>query len=118
MSETRASLQQLRTCLGFCCLVAIFLLWSPGVQTVRAGDDPSPASPSPESDPQKEKPLAVVPARSDADIEMAPRDPDPRAESVSEVIVLNTRGYNYGPDRPTSRPRAVHLPAAPAAEAQ
>ena len=118
MSETRASLQHLRTCLGFCCLVAILLLWSPGVQTVRAGDDPSPASPSPELEPQKEKPLAVVPARIDEEIEMAPRAPDPRAEAASGVVVLNTRGYNYGPDRPTSRPRAVHVPAAPAAEAQ
>ena len=45
MSETRACLQRVKTCLGLGALVACFLLWSPGVRTVRAGDDSSPPQP-------------------------------------------------------------------------
>lgn len=110
MSETRTSLQRWKTGLGLLCLVLTFLLWSPGVRTVRAGDGPSQVSPG--SAAQELAAAAVEPARSDGQIEMAPRVPDPRAEAVGGVVVLNTRGYNYGPNRPTVRPRAVERPAA------
>jgi hypothetical protein len=118
MSETPACLQRVKTCLGLGALVACFLLWSPGVSTVRAGDDSSPPQPQVTPKAAPPVPLAVVPARRNGQIEMAPRAPDPRAEATGDVIVLNTRGYNYGPDRPTVRPEAVHLPAAPADETQ
>ena len=116
MTETRTSLQRWKTCLGTFCLVVSFLLWSPGVRTVRAGDDPPPASPGSAS--QDTASVAVVPARSDGRIEMAPRVPDPRAEAIGGVVVLNTRGYNYGPNRPTVRPQAAQRPASPAVEAK
>jgi hypothetical protein len=114
MSETRTSLQRWKTGLGLFCLVLTFLLWSPGVRTVRAGDVAPQTSPG--SAEQEPAAAVVEPARSDGQIEMAPRVSDPRAEAVGGVVVLNTRGYNYGPDRPTVRPRAVQQPAASEAE--
>ncbi len=114
MSETRTSLRRWKTRLGLFCLVVSFLLWSPGVRTVRAGEDPPQAGPG--SALQQTAPAAVAPAYSNGQIEMAPRAPDPRAEAAGGVVTLNTRGYNYGPDRPTVRPLAVHLPASPASE--
>ena len=114
MSEPRTNLRRWKTRLGLLCLAVSFLLWSPGVRTVRAGEDPPQAGPGSAS--QQAAPAAVVPAHSNGQIEMAPRPPDPRAEAAGVVVVLNTRGYNYGPNRPTVRPQAVHLPASPAAE--
>ena len=111
MSQTRTNPQRSKTWLGFSCLVLSFLLWSPGVRTVRAGEDPLQAS-----EPQTAAPLAVVPAPTDGQIEMTARAPDPRTEAAGGGGVLDTRGYNYGPDRPTSRPQAVQLPTSPEAE--
>ena len=117
MSETRTRLQRLKTSLGLLCLVVSFLLWSPGVGTVRASDEPpAPTAPPPAS--QEAAPLAGVPARNDGQIELPPRAPDPRAEAAGGVIVLNTSGYNYATERPSFRPQGVQLPASPADEAQ
>jgi hypothetical protein len=89
------------TSTGFLCLCASFMLMSAGVQAVRAdaGDesnmsiDPAleAALAEPEEGPEKLAP--VVPAE---DKEAAARPGIAGVETQPGVIVLNTRGYNYG----------------------
>ena len=109
MSETPTNLQRLKTCLGLFCLVVSFLLWSPGVGTVRASDDPALEV----SEPQQAAlaaPAAMLPARSDGQ-KRASRAPAPQAEADDSVIVLNTRGYNYASDDTRVPFRAPQAPA-------
>ena len=101
--------ETLRSAFGLAALVGCFVLTSPGVRVVRA-DGPSPA---PASAPAEGR-LEVVVEEVDGRVESAPRMPDPTAEAAEDVVVLNTRGYNYGPDRPIARPRLASPPAAPA----
>ena len=108
MSAIRTSLQRRKTGLGLSCLVMSLLLWSPGVRTVRAEENSE----------QQPSEVVVVPAVRDGQIEMSPRAPDARAEAVNGVVVLNTRGYNYGPNRPTARPQVEQVPTAPPAQAK
>lgn len=110
----------MRDSLGWACLAASLLLLSTGVRVVRAGDedpaalvstDPArvealereqtevpPAAPSPSPRPN------VSPPRAEAQ----PRAGGTVADPASGVVVLNTRGYNYGPantpSAPTPRP--------------
>jgi hypothetical protein len=68
---------------------------------------------------EERPPVRVVPATGpEGEIEMAPRGSIEPGGAASDVVVLNTRGYNYGPDRPTVRPEAAAAPAAPAASPQ
>jgi len=97
---------RLKNTLGCLCLAASLLLFSPGVHVVRAEDGNSPASPEAadariQSEAQKP---AIVPARPGEEAEMAPRIVDRGPAGRNDVINLNTRGYNYGPDRPTVAP--------------
>lgn len=108
-------------CLGFASLVVTLLSSSPGVVAVRAEE--APADPKPAMQPLD--PAEVVPARRNGEIEPAPRDPaaappEPKRGEPEDdrPIVLNTRGYNYGPDRPTVRPTRIDFPAAPAPSPQ
>jgi hypothetical protein len=113
MLEIRSCWDATRTCLGLASLVATLLLLPIGVEAVRAEDEEPVAISADEAS----APLGFVPAVAEGEIEQAPRAMDPRAEDAPGVIVLNTRGYNYGPARPTARPQ-VAPPAAvpPAAE--
>ena len=101
-------------------LATLTLAW-PGVQAVRADETPAAASetaPAAVPGAAKAAPKAkVVPARRDGEIVSAPRVENPRQPGPDDVITLNTRGYNYGPDRPTVRPELLKRPAAPAAPA-
>ncbi len=110
ISELRSIRERWSDALGLIALVASLLLLPLGVESVRAEDEsPAPAQEAraPEAD-EKTGPRAE-----EGRIEAAPRAVDPRRESRPGVVVLNTRGYNYGPDRPTVRPELPSPPAAP-----
>lgn len=107
MGRPIALTERVKTSLGLVCLMATMLLLSSGINAVRAEETESEVSPA-LVEPQ---PLDVVPARKDGEIEMAPRAIDPAAEAARGPIVFNTRGYNYGPNRPTARPVAAPTPA-------
>jgi hypothetical protein len=97
-------LDRLKTSLGILCLAASLLLMSPGVRVVWA-DEARPVV----------EPEEAVPARTGDETDPAPGgEIDSPAGSPDDVIVLNTRGYNYGPDRPTVEPTMPSTPAAPA----
>ena len=104
MSEVRAYRETVKTFLGLASLVASFFLLPMGVAVVRAEDAVAPAVDSPV---EAAAPPGVVPLETEGQIESAPRPLDPRTESAPGVIVLNTRGYNYGPERPTAQPQAA-----------
>ena len=111
-SGIRRVAETLRTASGLAALVACFGLLSPGVRVVQA-DEPAPAAEAaPAAEPAPE--VVIVPAQRDGEIEVLPRFDAPSEEERAGVLVLNTRGYNYGPERPTVRPEAVPTPAAPA----
>jgi len=99
MRASSLNVDRMKNSFGWLCLAATLLLMSPGVHAVRADDDKTPILPSPPAV-QSEKP----------DREPEQRGVDPTRSKG--VINLNTRGYNYGPDRPT-----VHQEAARAAVA-
>jgi hypothetical protein len=103
MVERQRILEWAKTCLGLSCLVATLLLTSPGVTIVRADETAKPSK-------QAVKPAVIVPTSEKGPIQTAPRAEGPAAEAQRGPIVLNTRGYNYGPDRPVAAP----MPAAPA----
>lgn len=97
-----------KTSFGLSCLVGTLLLMSSGVSAVRADEAVADA----EQVVPDSQPLVIVPARKDGEVEMAPRTVDPAAEAARGSVVLNTRGYNYGPNRPTARPVRGSAPAA------
>jgi hypothetical protein len=116
MQEPRRIRAGVRDSLGWACLAASLLLLSTGVRVVRAGnEDPAalvstdparvealereqtevpPAAPSPSPRPKVPPPRAEVRPRADGTV----------ADPASGVVVLNTRGYNYGPANIPSAP--------------
>jgi hypothetical protein len=107
MVDRQALLERVKNALGLSCLAATLLLMSPGVTIVRADEAAKPSK-------QPAEPAAEVPAREMAPTPEAPRADDPAAQAQHRPIVLNTRGYNYGPNRPVASP----MPAAPAPSAE
>jgi len=104
MVDRQPLLERVKTALGLSCLAATLLLMSPGVTIVRADEAAQPSK-------QSTEPAVEVPARDKmVPPPKAPRVDDPAAQAQDRPIVLNTRGYNYGPNRPVASP----MPAAPA----
>jgi len=119
---------------GACCVAAAFALLSPGVRVVRAGDA-APMSVDPTLLERRSPP--PVPAASPAQPAPAPGDPTPgggavaspfvRAEDAANasrpgvpgievspgIVVLNTRGFNYGPPPTPIAPEALAQEASP-----
>lgn len=107
--------------LGFACLIACLLLMSFGVRTVQA-DDASLMSVDPArveaerqkmakqaSETQKAAP-AALPAAPAAPREIkAPESGRPAVEIQPGVVVLNTRGFNYGPPPEAMDPAAMRV---------
>ncbi|MFO0689340.1 MAG: hypothetical protein U0900_11590 [Myxococcota bacterium] len=104
---------------GTVCVVASFALLSPGVRIARAGEGTPPPAAEAVADP------AVGPA---AEPDAAPKaSPFVKAEDTEAarrpgvsgievspgVIVLNTRGYNYGPPPTPIAPEAMRQEKAP-----
>jgi hypothetical protein len=116
LDRAERTLATLRTVAGMLALVGCFVLLSPGVRIVRADEAEKPAGPVAATEG-----VRVVPALRDGKIAVLPRFEDPTEEQRSGVLVLNTRGYNYGPERPTVHPELAPAgpasPASPEAEA-
>lgn len=94
-TTTEKTLETVRTVFGLFSLAACLFLLSPGIQAVRA-EEPADPAPAPVV---QEEPEAV---------------PDSQEEGQGEVIPLNTRGYNYLPDRPAAHPERSQSPVVPA----
>lgn len=107
--------------LGLIALALCLMLSLPGVEIARAETGTKPAS-QPAAPAAARQPVTAtevfVAAEREGELDRAPRAADPRREARGEVITLNTRGYNYGPDRPTARPVHAPRPAAPASPRQ
>lgn len=109
---------------GTACVVATLALLSPGVRIVRAEDEalmsvdpglvaaaegPAP-SPSPAVAPSAPAAYPIVPA---SDVANASRPGVPGIETQPGVVVLNTRGFNYGPPPTPLAPEALRQESAP-----
>ena len=123
---------------GWTAVLAALALFSPGVSTVRAGDDPLMSSDPGLLAAQAQKTSGVTPAQAAADpvpapantadaSEKPPSQPFVRVDDVENarrpgvsgieiqpgVVVLNTRGYNYGPPPTPLPPEALEQETAP-----
>jgi hypothetical protein len=110
MDPGRTFGDRLMTGTGLFCLMASLLLGSPGVRAVRAED-------APEVGPVGGRGLEVPVEGAAPTAPAVPPTSDPglaRKPAAGDVIVLNSRGYNYGPR--TSPPTEVRPPLAPAVE--
>lgn len=114
--------QRVASIAGALCVVASLALSSPGVRIARAEDRPAPgaanaAAPSPASGPAASPVAPPASAPSVAtkaspfvkaeDVEQARRPGVSGIETAPGVVVLNTRGYNYGPPPTPLAPEAL-----------
>ena len=119
MGEARRTNGRWTTIAGLLCLLGTLLLSSTGVRTVRAeaGEealmsiDPKLEASLEASPPVQPAPPPLAKAPS-AQAELRPGEP--AAETQPGVIVLNTRGYNYGPPAGPIDPAALDHEAPPA----
>ena len=93
---------------GTACVIAVLALLSPGVRVVRAEDE-APATPVPAP---SAHPTAYPTVKAD-DVENARRPGVPAIEIAPGVLVLNTRGYNYGPPPTPLAPEAIKQESTP-----
>lgn len=110
LSPHAQAARRLADVLGFVCLIASLLLMSLGVRTARA-DGEALKSVDPvrvEAERQKAvaKPAPAPPPPPDAS---AQKPGLPAIEVQPGVIVLNTRGYNYGPPPSAIDPAAMRV---------
>lgn len=103
MIDLRRIRERLIACAGLLCLIATVVLSSGGVSAVRAEGEAALMSVDPVLEARLDgaAPPAPVPAAPPTPPTVAPGE-EPRAglpgvEVAPGVIVLNTRGYNYGP---------------------
>ena len=94
----------LRNAAGLLAIAASLALASPGVNVVRAEPTGLVDRTAPARSGERSAPVAGVPARPDTDAflrELRRKYASPQAErpkrSEGEWVVLNSRGYNYGP---------------------
>jgi hypothetical protein len=123
MGERQRTTNRWTTAAGLFCLAASLLLSSTGVRAVRAEGaeealmsiDPkleARLEPSPPAQPAP-PPRVVTPPP-----EVEHRPGEPAVETQPGVIVLNTRGYNYGPPAGEIDPAALDHEAPPARPAR
>ncbi|MEZ4334675.1 MAG: hypothetical protein R3F35_23200 [Myxococcota bacterium] len=119
--------------LGLLCVVGTFALLSPGVRIVRAADeresraDEVATAVHPQAGPMSRMSEPVPPPVPEAPPAASPASPFVRAEDVENarrpgvsgietspgVVVLNTRGYNYGPPPTPLEPEALRQESEP-----
>ncbi len=100
------SWRKVRTIGGCLCLLAALLLMSPGVRAVRAADgDAATVAPGPVCSSHPVQPRAGVAA-------LPPQRIEREMAASDRIVVLNTRGYNFGL---RGRRPAAAQPAPPAA---
>ena len=129
MRETSGYSGRIGDFIGSLFLVACLLLLSSGVSVVRAdeaqGDVTAPAPSETAAavkpaNPAAQQDVVERPSKPSDPLEGAPRPERPGTPGPGGGIVLNTRGYNYGPDRPTyqpqSAPPAAAQPSSPPAQ--
>jgi hypothetical protein len=111
MIDGRRIRHRLATTTGVFCVLGTLLLLSSGVKVVRAeGGLELPASDMPLPEPAPHlmvppaAPMPIVPSVGPK-AGIVPENPVvPVEEMQPDVIVLNNRGYNYGPRRPQADP--------------
>lgn len=106
---------------GLFCVAATFLLAAPGVRIARAEDRPARPAASPTAAPSSAPTLSAAPPPAPAPSEAPKASPFVKAEDVEQarrpgvsgietapgIVVLNTRGYNYGPPPTPLAPEAL-----------
>jgi hypothetical protein len=115
---------RVRNVAGIACVLATFALLSPGVRVVHA-DSAEPGSPSTLAAPAAASPASPVsapdatpvatlasPVVSASDVEAARRPGVSGIEVAPGIVVLNTRGFNYGPPTAPLAPEAMKQEAA------
>ncbi len=105
MSETQSIRKRTGHVLGLLCFVTALFLSLPGIKVAHAEDEPVPAT--------KPSPTTVAAENGTETPEVARGIYDPRNDEGP--IVLNTRGYNYGPRHPKASPVKT-APPVPQAE--
>ena len=113
MRATSGLSERIGNFIGSLFMLACLILLSSGVSVVRADEAQggvTASAPSETAAVGPANPVIIPPKASDV-IESAPRAYRPAEPGPGGGIVLNTRGYNYGPDRPTIRPQMT-VPAA------
>ena len=110
MVDRQRILERAKTALGLACLAATLLLTSSGVTIVRADETAKPSQ-------QAATPAVEGLANETLPTPKAARAKGPAAQDPSRPIVLNTRGYNYGPNRPLAAPK-LSAPAATGEQAE
>ena len=138
MSSRTEAWARLGSIAGWTAVLAALALFSPGVSTVRAGDDPLMSSDPGLLAAPAQKNSGVAPAKAATDPGPAPANtaeapqtppsqPFVRVDDVENarrpgvsgieiqpgVVVLNTRGYNYGPPPTPLPPEALEQETAP-----
>lgn len=137
MSSRTGAWKRLGNIAGLAVVVAALALLSPGVRTVRAGDEPrlsidpglaavaqtrtgpkaAPAALAPSAAPPNAAGASPTPPSHPsvpvADVENAQRPGVSGVEIQPGIVVLNTRGYNYGPPPTPLEPAALDQEAAP-----
>ena len=112
---------RVRNVAGIACVLATFALLSPGVRIVHA-DSTEPGSPSTLAAPAAAAPASAPdatpvatpasPIVSASDVEAARRPGVSGIEVAPGIVVLNTRGFNYGPPPTPLAPEAMKQEAA------
>jgi hypothetical protein len=87
---------------GLICLALSLLLLPVGVRSVRADDDAkglvsADSIPRPSETTTSEKPAVARPVTAVGEAQANLRPGGAGGEDQAEVVVLNTRGFNYGP---------------------
>lgn len=137
MGSRTGAWERLGNIAGLTVVVAALALLSPGVRTVRAGDEPrmsidpglaaatqtrtspnaAPAAAAPSSAPPNTTGASPTPPTNPsvpvADVANAQRPGVSGVEIQPGIVVLNTRGYNYGPPPTPLEPAALDQEAAP-----
>jgi hypothetical protein len=108
LSPHARAARRLADAIGFVCLIASLLLMSLGVRTARADGEALRSVDPVRVEAERQKAVAKsapvpVPAPS------AQRPGVPAIEAQPGVIVLNTRGYNYGPPPAAIDPAAMRV---------
>ncbi|MBJ22895.1 MAG: hypothetical protein CL933_26090 [Deltaproteobacteria bacterium] len=114
MIERRLLMNRMRTLTGVLCVFGCLLLLSPGVRTVRAEDgEETLMSIDPVLEAKRARPPAAQPPAAVARVPEEGVEPDrpgaPANEVRPGVIVLNTRGYNYGSPHARREPGAMRF---------
>lgn len=112
MAIRSALWNRLSSSAGLICLAMTLLLWPAGVRSVRADDESKEAVSEdlalpPSRVATSEKSAVVLPVTKVGDAQEMLRPDGAGSQDQDGVVVLNTRGFNYGPSPANLAPVAV-----------